>query len=288
MEWHSECFTEAEISAVRKASYDRGLKELREDLHRCNARDDQERYLARIEAWHSFPGDPSHIADQKLSRYFQPNVLDREDDYRELRALNGSCQSDPKSFDKAMSFASSIQDEEQRMMTELEVIRRFYVAEYRRRLVETEEYTVDRFHQRYPLETYWGTFTFAERMALESEPMPRQFIMDFALDESKVNERIQAQFLRHRGTAAVDLAEAYVQDGHDSTLIWMMALESLLNGGEHNLAIQVAYKHLGAKQVTRVEDARIAHLESEGRYSVMEVGGRRVRVYPMYNEQTWN
>ncbi|MCR4314653.1 MAG: hypothetical protein NUV84_05435, partial [Candidatus Uhrbacteria bacterium] len=124
-EWNPECFTEAEISTVREALYNRGGEELREDLLACSSWHNAG--LREIEGWYIFPVTPTRVGDRELNHYFQPNVLEREDDYRELLALNASCENDLELFNQAMINAGLIKDPQQRAVTEHEVIRRFYV-----------------------------------------------------------------------------------------------------------------------------------------------------------------
>lgn len=173
-----------------------------------------------------------------------------------------------------------------------DIVASAYALFYLNRLKRTDVYAFSEFREKYPLREFVAPMDFARELGarMGKTPLPYALVVGEGLDEIEtrtlVAERFAAVTTAHNAGEAVVLGDAFVRDGYDAALVYDVLYRYLTNGRSYVLALRVAREHLDEKAVRAVEDARIAELESAGRYSIV-VGpdGRRSKAYPMWDDE---
>lgn len=190
-----------------------------------------------------------------------------------------------------LAFYAGLEDEA--LVTRLEVMDRYYeqrylvssYTPYRFGNGEFNPHVETDFEERYPLGDSYDVVEWAHRMAERSYVLP-VFFEDYSTEalDAKQDGSFQRQVVEKMIRGAHNSESGgllLVEMGYPESMVWESVKDKLVSQHKYQWAIQISVEHLGAKDVREVEDARIAHLNETGGYSIMFVNGERIRVYPM-------
>lgn len=283
---HPECFTLEEANVYTVMLHRHMGMSLLEAVSRRGCWQD---YRSDIESWRyfaptvrTFSGD---IVLSTLATQTTGSATEMTDLSAKMEIHTKSCSNTIMDFNEAYQTACGLASKDDvNTYTQL-VLRRYYERYYKGEIRESQD-EIKRLGILPAATAITNLDDFTTGFVRGNRVLPMLMVRDLGLTQ----DQIQAIFTKWLDSTwssqGEEQVQAWIDEGHDPDMLWRVVCDSLVSGGWHQAAIQIAVKHLGQRKVHEIEQARIAYLLDQGRYSVtIDYVGRQSYSFPMYDEQ---